>query len=75
MFAKEFGRNIDISKMYVVDYSDLGLKIFINEYIKTVAFKDLVCYVGYFLRASKSQKIEKTKKFNSNKRKFADFKI
>ena len=34
LFAKEFGRNIDIPMMYGVDYSDPGLRSFIIEYIK-----------------------------------------
>lgn len=58
LFAKEFGRNIDIPMMYGVDYSDPGLRSFINEYIKAGGSKDLVCYVGYFSRASKNEKID-----------------
>ena len=57
LFAKEFGRNIDIPMMYGVDYSDPGLRRFINEYIKAGGSKDLVCYVGYFSRASKNEKM------------------
>lgn len=55
LFAKEFGRNIDIPMMYGVDYSDPGLRSFINEYIKAGGSKDLLCYIGYFSRKSKSQ--------------------
>lgn len=58
LFAKEFGRNIDIPMMYGVDYSDPGLRRFMNEYIKAGGSKDLICYVGYFSRASKNEKID-----------------
>lgn len=58
LFAKEFGRNIDIPMKYGVDYSDPGLRKFINEYIKAGGSKDLVCYVGYFSRASKNEKMD-----------------
>lgn len=57
LFAKEFGRNIDIPMMYAVDYSDSGLRLFINEYLKAGGSKDLVCYKGYFSRASKKEKV------------------
>ena len=57
LFAKEFGRNIDIPMMYGVDYSDPGLRNFINEYIKAGGSKGLICYVGYFSRASKNEKV------------------
>lgn len=56
LFAKEFKRNIDIPMAYGVDYSDPGLRSFMNEYIKLGGSKDLVCYVNYF---SKSRKYEK----------------
>jgi len=57
LFAKEFGRNIDIPMMYSVDYTDPGLRMFINEYIKAGGSKDLVCYVDYFSKASKNEKM------------------
>lgn len=57
LFAKEFGRNIDIPMMYGVDYSDHGLRKFINEYIKAGGSKDLVCYIGYLSRGSKYEKL------------------
>ena len=44
LFAKEFGRNIDIPMMYGIDRSDPGLKDFINEYLKAGGHKDLMCY-------------------------------
>lgn len=43
LFAKEFGRDISIPMMYAIDYSDPGLRLFINEYIKTGGCKDLEC--------------------------------
>lgn len=58
LFAKEFGRNIDIPMMYAIDRSDPGLRLFINEYIKAGGSKDLKCYVGYFSRASKREKMD-----------------
>lgn len=58
LFAKEFGRNIDIPMMYAVDYSDPGLRIFMNEYIKAGGSKNLKCYVGYFYRTSKKEKLD-----------------
>lgn len=60
LFAKEFGRSIDIPMMYAVDYSDPGLRLFMNEYIKAGGSKDLKCYVGYFSRASKNEKVYTT---------------
>lgn len=58
LFAKEFKRNIDIPMMYGVDYSDPGLRSFINEYLKAGGSKELLCYVGYFTRASKMEPIK-----------------
>ena len=60
LFAKEFGRSIDIPMMYAVDYSDPGLRLFMNEYIKAGGSKDLKCYVGYFSRARKNEKVYTT---------------
>ncbi len=57
LFAKEFGRNIDIPMMYGVDRTDPGLRLFMNEYIKAGGSKELVCYVNYFSRASKYEKL------------------
>lgn len=57
IFAKEFGRNIDIPMMYGVDYSDPGLRHFINEYIKAGGSADLVCYEGYFDRKTSTQTV------------------
>ena len=58
LFAKEFGRNIDIPMMYAIDRSDPGLRLFINEYIKAGGSKDLICYIGYFSRTNKSKKLD-----------------
>lgn len=57
LFAKEFKRNIDIPMMYAVDLSDPGLRKFMNEYLKAGGSKDLECYVGYFSKASKREKL------------------
>lgn len=58
LFAKEFGRNIDIPMMYAVDRTDPGLRLFINEYLKAGGSKDLMCYVGYFSRINKKDKLD-----------------
>ena len=58
LFAKEFGRNIDIPMMYAIDRSDPGLRLFINEYIKAGGSKDLICYIGYFSRTNKMKKLD-----------------
>ena len=58
LFAKEFGRNIDIPMKYGVDYSDPGLRSFILEYIKSGGREDLKCYVGYFYRTNDNEKFD-----------------
>jgi hypothetical protein len=58
LFAKEFGRNIDIPMMYGIDYSDPGLRRFVNEYIKSGGSKNLMCYVGYFQRTNNNEKMD-----------------
>lgn len=50
LFAKEFGRNIDIPMAYGVDTSDPGLKGFIDEYLKAGGDENLTCLDGYFWR-------------------------
>ena len=55
LFAREFGRNIDIPMKYGVDYSDLGLRTFVNECIKAGGSKDLECYVDYFGRTDRKE--------------------
>lgn len=57
LFAKEFERNIDIPMMYGIDYSDPGLRRFINEYIKLGGSKDLVCYIDYFSRTNDRKRL------------------
>ena len=47
LFAKEFNLNIAIPMVYGIDYSDPGLRIFVNEYIKAGGDTDLECYVDY----------------------------
>ncbi len=58
LFAKEFGRNIDIPMMYGVDFSDPGLMLFIDEYIKAGGSKNLKCYEEYFSKNKKNQKLD-----------------
>ena len=58
LFAKEFERNIDIPMMYAVDLSDPGLRKIMNEYIKAGGSKKLLCYIGYFFRTNKKQKLK-----------------
>lgn len=57
LFAKEFNRNIDIPMIYAVNYSDIGLRLFMNEYIKSGGSKDLECYANYFSRTNKYEKL------------------
>ncbi len=47
MFALEFERNFDIPMIYGIDYSDPGLRFFINEYIKVGGNTDLECLINY----------------------------
>ena len=58
LFAKEFDRDINIPIMYAVDFSDPGLRLFMNEFIKAGGNKDLRCYVDYFSRASSTEKMD-----------------
>ena len=44
--------------MYGIDRTDPGLRLFINEYLKAGGSKDLMCYVGYFSRTNKMQKLD-----------------
>ena len=52
LFAKEFGRNINIPMFFAVDRTDCNLREFIIEYLKAGGQKDLECYDGYFNRKS-----------------------
>ena len=58
IFAKDFGRNIDIPMKYGVDHSDPGLRLFINEYIKAGGNPDLECYANYFEAKNADDKIK-----------------
>lgn len=55
MFAQEFGRNIDIPMIYGVDFSDPGLRSFINEYIKAGGHTNLECLICYGSRNSNNE--------------------
>ena len=57
LFAKEFERDIDIPMMYGVDFSDPGLRRFLNEYMKAGGSKDLECYIGYFSRTKQEKSL------------------
>lgn len=58
LFAREFGRDISIPIVYGVDTSDPGLRQFINAYFKAGGSKDITCFVNYFSRASKNDKVD-----------------
>ncbi len=59
IFAKEFKRSIDVPMMYGIDYSDPGLRTFINEYIKAGGSTSLECLVGYFERTNKKTPLKR----------------
>lgn len=46
LFAKEFDRDINIPMRYGIDFTDPGLRLFINEYLKAGGSKELICIVG-----------------------------
>ena len=58
LFAKEFGRDINVPMQYAADTTDPYLRTFINEYLKAGGTQDLVCYRNYFMRASANAKLE-----------------
>ena len=58
IFALEFGRNIDIPMMYGVEYTDVGLRDFINTYLKSGGSPDLECYINYFSTSATNKKLE-----------------
>ena len=58
LFAKEFNLNIDIPMMFGVDFTDPGLRLFINDYIKAGGSKKLMCYVNYFSNSEGSAKLQ-----------------
>ena len=49
IFAKEFGRDIDVPMKYGMDLSDPYLEDFINEYLKSGGNKNLECLLNYFI--------------------------
>lgn len=55
LFAYELYRDIDIPMKYGVDYSDPGLRTFINEYLKEGGSKELECYENYFNRMDNNE--------------------
>ncbi len=58
LFAKEFGRDINVPMQYGGDTTDPYLRNFINEYLKAGGTQDLVCYRNYFMRASANENPE-----------------
>lgn len=58
MFALDFKRNIDIPIIYGIDYSDPGLREFINEYIKAGGHLDLECLINYGSRKSNNETLK-----------------
>lgn len=57
LFAKEFGRNVNIPMQYGVYDSDNYQRALINEYVKMGGSKYLKCYVNY-KTSNKKQKLE-----------------
>jgi hypothetical protein len=57
MFAKEFGRSIDIPIMYGINYSDYELGNFIRQYLDDGGNPNLQCYVHYHSRISDKAKL------------------
>lgn len=55
MFAKEFNTDINIPMIYGVDFSDPGLHLFIDEYLKLGGNINLECIVNYGMRDKKNQ--------------------
>ena len=58
LFAKEFGRDINVPMQYAADTTDPYLRNFINEYLKAGGSENLVCYTNYFMRESANAKLE-----------------
>jgi hypothetical protein len=57
-FAQEFGRDINIPMMYGVEFSDPGLRNFVNEYLKVGGSINLECYQNYHNRKSNKEKLD-----------------
>ena len=55
MFAKEFNTDINIPMIYGVDFSDPGLHLLIDEYLKLGGNINLECLVNYGSRDKKNQ--------------------
>jgi len=58
LFAKDFGRNIDIPIMYGMDSTDPNLKDFLETYLEEDGKEDLECYLNYFYRDNKDEECE-----------------
>ena len=59
IFAKEFGRDIDVPMKYGMDLSDPYLEDFINEYLKSGGNKNLECLLNYFICKGDYSKIKR----------------
>jgi len=59
IFAKEFGRNIDVPMKYGINISDPYLGDFINSYLKSGGNKNLECLLNYFVCKGDYTKIKK----------------
>lgn len=57
LFAREFGRNINVPMVYGVDRSDPGIENFVGEFLRVGGSEDLTCYCGYFKRNDKYEKL------------------
>ena len=55
LFALESDGDINVPMKYCVDYSDPGLREFINTYLKAGGSKELECYENYFTRTSDNE--------------------
>lgn len=66
LFAKEFNRDISVPIKYGIDDSDPDKIYFINEYLKSGADENLVCYINYFDRKYNDEKMQ-TKTINDIK--------
>ena len=60
MFAKEFNTDINIPMIYGVDFSDPGLYLLIDEYLKLGGNINLECLVDYGRRDKKNQLLNTT---------------
>ena len=58
LFANEFGCDKNIPIAYGIDLSDPNLEQLLRVYLSDGGSLDLVCYLNYFNRTSKYQKLE-----------------